>query len=548
MVAPVWRACSRNHLSRSGIASHCILPGACMNQRSEFAVDEELRCLKLINDTGALIASELNLEKLVKAVVDAGVSIVGAEFGAFFYNTTGREGEALVPYALSGAEHDAFSGFPHPRATAVFAPTFHGEGIIRSPDITKDPRYGLSGPYHGMPAGHLPVRSYLAVPVISRSGEVVGGLFFGHAEPDRFGPDHERVIGGIANHAATALDNSRLYSEARNEIRLRELAELSLRDSDRRLNAVLDNATVAVFLMNDRQRCVYMNAAAEQLTGYTLAETEGRVLHDVIHHTRPDGSHFPLEECPIDRAFPQGRQEQGEDIFVHKTGSFYPVAFTASPVHDEANEVVGTVIEVRDISEEKRSQEARSLLMREVDHRARNALAVVQSLVHLTQGKDLEDYKAILMGRVSALARAQTSLTHQQWEGADLRELVEAEVGGLCPKDFFCFSGPCIQLLPEHVQPMGMILHELATNATKHGACSVPSGAIRVEWLRQGRGLKLLWCESGGPPVSEPHRKGFGSRLIVDLSRQMGATVEKRWEPGGLIVEIDLPRIASPGR
>ena len=519
-----------------------------MDGRSEFTVEDELRCLKLINETGALIASELNLEKLVKAVVDAGVSIVGADFGAFFYNTIGQEGEALVLYALSGAEREAFSSFPHPRATAVFAPTFRGEGIIRSPDIMQDPRYGLSEPYRGMPAGHLPVRSYLAVPVISRSGEVLGGLFFGHAGVGRFGPDHERVIGGIANHAATALDNARLLAEARNEIRLRELAEASLRESDRRLNAVLDNATVAVFLMNDRQQCVYMNAAAEQLTGYSMAETAGRALHDVIHHTRPDGSHYPLEECPIDRAFPQGRQEQGEDVFVHRDGSFYPVAFTASPVHDEANQVVGTVIEVRGIAEEKRREEARALLMREVDHRARNALAVVQSLVHLTQGQDLKDYKSVLMGRVSALARAQTSLSDRLWEGANLRDLVEAEVGGLCPKDYFCFSGPEVQLLPEHVQPMGMILHELATNATKHGACSIPSGAIRVEWLRRGQGLKLVWSERGGPPVTEPARKGFGSRLIVDLGRQMGATLAKRWEPSGLIVEIDLPRIVGPVR
>lgn len=519
-----------------------------MDGRTQFTIEDELRCLKLINETGALIASELNLEKLVKAVVDAGVSIVGADFGAFFYNTIGQEGEALVLYALSGAERAAFSSFPHPRATAVFAPTFYGQGIIRSPDITQDPRYGLSGPYHGMPPGHLPVRSYLAVPVISRSGEVLGGLFFGHAEVGRFGADHERVVGGIAIHAATALDNSRLYAEARNEVRLRELAEASLKESDRRLNAVLDNATVAVFLMNDRQHCVYMNAAAEHLTGYTMAETAGRALHDVIHHTRPDGSHYPLEECPIDRAFPEGRQEQGEDVFVHKDGSFYPVAFTASPVHDETNEVVGTVIEVRDISEEKRSQEARTLLMREVDHRARNALAIVQSLVHLTQGQDLKDYKSILMGRVSALARAQTSLAERQWEGASLRDLVEAEVGGLCPKDYFCFSGPDVQLLPEHVQPMGMILHELATNATKHGACSVPSGAIRVEWLRQGQGLKLIWSESGGPPVTVPTRRGFGSRLIFDLGRQLGATLEQRWERSGLLVEIHLPRIVGPAR
>ncbi|MFD0465984.1 PAS domain-containing protein [Microvirga aerilata] len=92
---------------------------------------------------------------------------------------------------------------------------------------------------------------------------------------------------------------------------------------------------MSIFLMDDRQHCVYMNAAAEKLTGYTLAEVMGRPLHDVIHHTHPDGSHFPLEECPIDRAFPEEHQVQGEEVFVHKNGSFYPVAFTASPIQDE---------------------------------------------------------------------------------------------------------------------------------------------------------------------------------------------------------------------
>ena len=129
----------------------------------------------------------------------------------------------------------------------------------------------------------------------------------------------------------------------------REVARL--RESERRLNAVLGNATVAVFLMDDRQRCVYMNRAAAELTGFTLDEVLAldRPLHDIIHHTRPDGSPFPLEERAIDRAFPANDREQGEEVFVHRDGSFYPVAFTASPVRDEAARVVGTIIEVRGI-------------------------------------------------------------------------------------------------------------------------------------------------------------------------------------------------------
>ena len=125
----------------------------------------------------------------------------------------------------------------------------------------------------------------------------------------------------------------------------------------RQLEAVCVNATVSLFVMDARQHCTYMNPAAEKLTGYTLEEVRDRPLHYLVHHTRPDGTPYPLEECPIDRALPENNQEQGEDVFVHKDGHFYPVAFTASPLRDGAVPV-GTVIEVRDTTEEKRAAEA----------------------------------------------------------------------------------------------------------------------------------------------------------------------------------------------
>ncbi|BAU15178.1 PAS/PAC sensor hybrid histidine kinase [Leptolyngbya sp. NIES-3755] len=123
------------------------------------------------------------------------------------------------------------------------------------------------------------------------------------------------------------------------------------------LETVCNNATLALFVMDEYQQCVYMNPAAERLTGYTLAELEGRALHDVIHHTRPDGTPYPLCECPIDQVFPQNNQEQGEEVFVHRDGHFYPVAYTASPIREEGR-TIGTVIEVRDITQEKLAQQA----------------------------------------------------------------------------------------------------------------------------------------------------------------------------------------------
>lgn len=129
----------------------------------------------------------------------------------------------------------------------------------------------------------------------------------------------------------------------------------------RYLEVVCNNATLAIFIMDDRQQCVYMNPAAEKLTGFSLDEVRGQALHNLIHHTRPDGSHYPLEECPIDRAFPQNNQEQGEEVFVRKDGSFYPVAYTASPIR-EGSGIVGTIVEVRDITQDKLDEKARQEL------------------------------------------------------------------------------------------------------------------------------------------------------------------------------------------
>ena len=146
----------------------------------------------------------------------------------------------------------------------------------------------------------------------------------------------------------------------------RKLAEEELVRSRTQLEAVFNNATVALFVMDERQHCTYVNPAAEKLTGFTLEEVQGRPLHYFIHHTRPDGTPYPLEECPIDRAFPKNNQEQGEDVFVHKDGSFYPVAFTASPIRG-AGATVGTIIEVRGIAAEKRAREERERLLRQLE-------------------------------------------------------------------------------------------------------------------------------------------------------------------------------------
>jgi len=210
-------------------------------QAKQAALEDQTRALQIINRAGAAISGDLDLNHLVQTITDAAVEVTGAEFGAFFYNLVNEAGESYTLYTLSGAPMEAFSKFPMPRNTPVFAPTFAGEGIVRSDDITQDPRYGAVAPHHGMPKGHLPVRSYLAVPVKSRTGEVLGGLFFGHSRTGVFSETAEERVAALASQASVAMDNARLFQAAGRELEQRRIAEGQLQA----LNAGLEGRVEA---------------------------------------------------------------------------------------------------------------------------------------------------------------------------------------------------------------------------------------------------------------------------------------------------------------
>jgi PAS domain S-box-containing protein len=186
---------------------------------AEEALRAESRLLETLNRAGTALAAELDLERLLQNLTDAGRDLTGARWGAFFQNAVDDATGLIHLYTLSGAPRSDFERLGGVRPTPIFGPTFRNEEVIRSDDVTHDPRYGRNPPYQGMPSGHVPVRSYLGVPVASRSGAVLGALLFGHPEPGRFQERHERLVLGLAAQAAVAIDNARLFQavQAANE-------------------------------------------------------------------------------------------------------------------------------------------------------------------------------------------------------------------------------------------------------------------------------------------------------------------------------------------
>jgi PAS domain S-box-containing protein len=378
---------------------------------------EETRTLALLNETGMGVAAELDLERLVQAVTDAGVKLSGAKFGAFFHNVLTDQGEAYTLYTLSGVPREAFEKFPMPRNTAVFEPTFRGQGIVRSADIQTDPRYGKSAPYYGMPNGHLPIRSYLAVPVVSRTGEVLGGLFFGHEQPGVFTERAERLISGIAAQAAVAIDNAHLYNAAQRDLTARKEAEEALRglnetleqrvaerakalaarttqleETERRFRLLVEGVTdYAIFMLDPSGNIVNWNLGAERIKGYSREEIIGQ--HFSRFYTEKDRQN-DVPSTAIDVAAKTGKYE-AEGWRVRKDGTNFWASVVINALRDGAGTLIGFAKITRDLTERRASQERLQQVQK------------MEGIGQLTGGvaHDFNNLLTIIIGNLEALQK-----------------------------------------------------------------------------------------------------------------------------------------------
>jgi PAS domain S-box-containing protein len=391
-----------------------------LNETLEARVAElrqEAKTLEILNDTGVAVAAELDLSTLVQTVTDAGVQLSHAEFGAFFYNVLREDGEAYTLYTLSGVPRAAFEKFPMPRNTAIFEPTFRGRGPVRSDDILADPRYGRNAPHKGMPEGHLPVRSYLAVSVVSRSGEVLGGLFFGHSRPRVFTDRAQRIVTGLAAQAAVAIDNARLHQATQQEIGFRRRAEeelqrvnqtleqraeerahqlatsqTKLEDTERRFRMLVESVTdYAIYMLDSQGQVVNWNAGAQRIKGYARDDIIGR--HFSTFYTADDRvAEIPAKALATARS--TGKYE-AEGWRVRKDGSTFWAGVVINAIVSPDGELIGFAKITRDLTER-----------RAADERARQAQKM-ESIGQLTGGvaHDFNNLLTIIIGNLETLQR-----------------------------------------------------------------------------------------------------------------------------------------------
>jgi PAS domain S-box-containing protein len=316
--------------------------------------------------------------------------------------------------------------------------------------------------------------------------------------------------------------------------------------SENRLHELLHALPAGVYTTDAAGRITFFNEATAAMWGRRPELNSERWCGSWRMYW-PDGTALPHDECPMAIAIKEKRNLNGsgqEAVVERPDGTRVPFIAFPSILRDSAGEVIGAVNMFVDITERKRSEEQIFILAREAEHRAKNVLATVQATVHLSQSDTPEGLKHAIEGRIQALANVHRLFVETRWTGAELHRLVCEELAAYCQdgETRVRIDGPNLSLKPDTAQTIAVTLHELATNAAKYGALSLPAGKVQVEWSRAIDGRVVFrWTEADGPPVTPPTRRGFGTSVMEGMIRQINGDMRFDWRAEGLTCEITIP-------
>ena len=292
-------------------------------------------------------------------------------------------------------------------------------------------------------------------------------------------------------------------------------------------------------------RIEYANPAFTPMTGYEAHEVLGRSPR-LLQGSRTDRAVLDRLRASLEA----GEFAQGEALNYRKDGTTYTVEWLITPVRDSGGRIARWVSAQRDITERRAAEDRQNLLVRELHHRVKNTLATVQAVLNasLRSSLGLAEFRQAFTGRIASLAKTHALITDDRVQSVSFEHLVSAELRAYDEpgRKRVTVDGPRVLLASELAVPVGMALHELATNAIRHGALADPDGRVEVTWsladAPDGRVLRWTWNEHDGPPVELPTREGFGSQLLNRvLTLQVGAEVAIAFDPGGLRVTVDVP-------
>jgi PAS domain S-box-containing protein len=348
--------------------------------------------------------------------------------------------------------------------------------------------------------------------------------------------DDDRITGGVV----ACLDIDR-----------QKRAEAELREERDRAQGYLQVAGVMLLVLDRNGRIREINRRGGEILGF--ADPDPLVGREWFEVAVPHS-----ERAKVRAVFERMMQGEFEDTqfyensVLHTDGSERLVAWHNTVLRSPEGDIIGTLSSGEDITERRRAEERERLLAHEIDHRAKNLLAVMQAVVQLTSATDPEAFRHAVSGRLGSLARTHSLLAASRWEGADLKKIVEDELAPFARSDtdHLTVDGEELQLLVPAAQALALVIHELATNSVKYGALSIPSGHLSVSWHRTGAegkdALVVDWVETGGPPVTAPLRQGFGSKVVLSsVERQLGGSVRLDWRREGLACQLTIPSASA---